>query len=368
MARSTTPRLIIAAGGTGGHMFPAQALAEEMLRRGWRVDLSTDQRGARYSDGFPDAVNRRIVRASTPARGGVVGKLGAPFLIAGGVWDALGDMRRDRPAAVAGFGGYPAFPAMAAAQLCRVPCIIHEQNGVLGRVNKLFAKRVAAVACSVWPTELPVGTNAVHIGNPVREAVKDLAEAPYQIGPGDPLNLVVIGGSQGAAVLSRVVPDALSRLPGALRERLSVTHQARAEDAEHVRAAYAEAEIAAEISPFFADVPARLAAAQLVISRSGASSVADISVIGRPSILIPYPHATADHQAANARGLVEAGAAVMVREHEADADRIMAEVQTILDRPNQARTMAEAAASISRPGAQTALADLIETISKGQTP
>ena len=220
MMREMAPRVIIAAGGTGGHMFPAQALAEEMLRRGWRVDLSTDARGARYADGFPDAVTRNVVRASTPARGGALGKLAAPFLIAGGVMDALGDMRRDPPVAVAGFGGYPAFPAMAAAKLRRVPCLIHEQNGVLGRVNKVFATRVAAVACSVWPTDLPAGANAVHTGNPVREAVAAHAGAPYTITPDGPLRVVVIGGSQGAAVLSRIVPAALASLPEAVRARM----------------------------------------------------------------------------------------------------------------------------------------------------
>jgi len=281
------PLLIIAAGGTGGHMFPAQALAERMLRAGWRVKLSTDARGARYTGGFPHSVEIEEVASSTFARGGALAKLVVPFRVLGGVLAASFKMLRDKPAVVVGFGGYPSIPAMAAAWLLRKPCMIHEQNGVLGRVNKIFAKRVDVVACGTWPTTLPEGVEGIHTGNPVRGTVLERAGAGY-ITPGPyPMSLLVIGGSQGARILSDVVPAAIAMLPEALLMHLRVAHQARDEDGERVAAFYADHGIPAEVEPFFHDVPARMSEAQLIISRSGASSVADISVIGRPSILIP---------------------------------------------------------------------------------
>src|SRR6056297_2095941 len=232
------PLLIIAAGGTGGHMFPAQALAEVMLRRGWRVRLSTDARGARYTGGFPHSVEIEQVASATFARGGWLNRLLVPVHIAGGVLGAGLRMRRDRPAAVIGFGGYPTIPALAAAYLLRRPRMIHEQNGVPGRVNRLFASRVDLVACGVWPTELPEGARAEHVGNPVRAAVLERAGAPY-IPPGDyPMQILVIGGSQGARILSDVAPKAIAALPLGVVGRLRVSHQAREEDRERVAAFY----------------------------------------------------------------------------------------------------------------------------------
>ncbi len=252
--RATSPLLLIAAGGTGGHMFPAQALAEQMLARGWRVRLSTDARGAHYATGFPAAVERQVVRAGTFAREGLT-KLVAPFQIFAGTAAAIAAMRRDRPACVAGFGGYPALPAMAAAWTLGRPRLVHEQNAVLGRVNQLFAGRVDRVACGMWPTALPDGARGVHTGNPVRAAIAARAGAPYAA-PGDgTVRLLVIGGSQGARLLSQAVPAALAALPDALRARLEVSHQARPEDRDAVVAAYAGAGIQAEVSPFFDDVP-----------------------------------------------------------------------------------------------------------------
>lgn len=358
-------KLVIAAGGTGGHMFPAQALAEEMLRRGWQVSLSTDARGARYAGAFPDAVTREVVRAATPARGGLRGKLTAPLSIARGVWDTWRAMRRDRPAVVTGFGGYPAVPAMSAAKMLGIPTLIHEQNGVPGRVNRLFAPRVDIVACSVEPTVLLKGAKAEHTGNPVRRSVFAMAGADYDLARSDTRNVLVIGGSQGAAILSRVVPAALAALPDELRARLKVAHQARGEDETRVREAYAAAGIEADVRSFFDDVPQRLAECHLVISRAGASSVADIAVVGRPSILIPYALATDDHQAANARGLVQAGAALMIREDALDSGGLSTEIAAILGDPTRAASMAEAARNASRPDAVQRLADLVERMSKG---
>lgn len=356
------PLALIAAGGTGGHMFPAQALAELLLAQGWRVKLSTDDRGARYAGGFPDAVDRRVVQSATTARGGIIGKLTAPLKIAAGVMAARSEFRRDRPSVVIGFGGYPTIPALSAAVVMGLPRMIHEQNGVMGKVNRLFAARVNRIACGTWPTDLPRGITGMHTGNPVRQAVLDRAAAPYQApGQGD-LYLLVIGGSQGARVLSDIVPAAIAALPDDVRNRLHISHQARTEDMDRVTAAYAAAGVRAEVSPFFTDVPDRLAQAQMVISRSGASSLADITVIGRPSILIPYAAATGDHQTANAQALAEAGAAHVHPESVLDAEGLTRDIRAILTDPARASQMASAALALGRPDAARRLYDLVTEI------
>lgn len=365
---SKEPLLLIAAGGTGGHMFPAQALAEAMVRRGWRVKLSTDQRGARYAGGFPHVVAVEQVASATLARGGAMAKLAAPFRIMGGILAAVWGQIRDKPTVVVGFGGYPTIPALSAAWALRRPRMIHEQNGVLGRVNQVFAPRVQTVACGTWPTALPPGVTGTHTGNPVRLAVLDRAGAGY-IAPGDyPMSLVVIGGSQGARILSQVVPEAVAALPDAIRRNLRVAHQAREEDLHRVIEAYEAAGIPAEVAPFFTDIPRRLSEAQLVISRSGASSVADISVIGRPSILIPFAAATGDHQTANARGLVEAEAAIMIPEKALDAPTLATQIAAVLSQPDAANRMAANALSQSRPDATERLVALVDQLAEGSAP
>ena len=361
------PLLVIAAGGTGGHMFPAQALAEVMLTRGWRVRLSTDERGARYTGGFPEAVEIVQVTSATPSRGGLIGKLTAPLKVLAGGAGAAWRMRKDKPSVVVGFGGYPSMPAMLAAQILRIPSMIHEQNAILGRVNDLMAARVDVVACGTWPTDMPEGVTGVHVGNPVRASVLERAGAGY-IAPGDyPMELLVMGGSQGARILSDVVPPAIAGLPVEMLKNIRVSHQARDEDGQRVAAFYAEAGIDADVQPFFDDVPRRMSEAQLVISRAGASSVADISVIGRPSILIPFAAATGDHQTANTRGLVEAGAAVMMQENMASAEALSAEILTILSDPQAALLMSNAALSAGKPEAAEALASLVEGLAEKGT-
>ncbi|UWQ17182.1 undecaprenyldiphospho-muramoylpentapeptide beta-N-acetylglucosaminyltransferase [Jannaschia sp. M317] len=360
----TQPLIVIAAGGTGGHMFPAQSLAEEMLARGWRVKLSTDDRGARYADGFPEDVEIEIVPSATFARGGLAAKIGVPVKLTGGVLRALRGFRAERPTLVAGFGGYPSIPALAAAVLLKLPRIIHEQNGVPGRVNQVFASRVDAFACGIWPTNLPDGVEGAHTGNPVRGAVLARAEAPY-IPPGDyPMSILVIGGSQGARILSDVVPEALSRLPQDIRAQLRVAHQARPEDHDRVSAFYEGAGMDADVQPFFDDIPNRMADAQLVISRSGASTVADISVVGRPSILIPYAVAAGDHQTANARMLTEVGAAIMIPEKRLTPETLAEQVHLILTNPKGAQQMCRAAMSVAVPDAAERLADLVQYVSQ----
>jgi UDP-N-acetylglucosamine--N-acetylmuramyl-(pentapeptide) pyrophosphoryl-undecaprenol N-acetylglucosamine transferase len=358
----SAPLLVIAAGGTGGHMFPAQALAETMLARGWRVKLSTDARGSRYTGGFPPGVEIEVLSSATFARGGLAAKAMVPLRILGGVAGAVWKMLRDRPSVVVGFGGYPAIPAMAAATILRRPRMIHEQNGVLGRVNQLFAKRVDAVACGTWPTALPEGVEAVHTGNPVRAAVHDRAGAGY-IPPGDyPMSILVIGGSQGARILSDVVPPAIAALPSDRLRHIRVSHQAREEDCARVAAYYADNGIDADVEPFFHDVPNRLSEAQLVISRAGASTVADLTVIGRPSILVPLAAAIRDEQTANARGLVQAEAAILMPESQFHVQTLADQIDTILSNPQAAEHMAQAALSVGRPDAAEALAKMVETL------
>ena len=352
------PLLIIAAGGTGGHMFPAQALAEAMLARGWRVKLSTDERGARYTGGFPHAVEIEQVGSATFARGGLLAKLEAPFTIGGGVISAIFKMMRDKPAVVVGFGGYPTIPAMSAAWALRKPRMIHEQNGVLGRVNQVFAKRVDKVACGTWPTDLPKGVEGKPVGNPVRGSILERAGAGY-IAPGDyPMSILVMGGSQGARILSDVVPPAISALPSEIRRNVRVAHQARDEDLARVAQYYADEGIPADVQTFFNDVPTRMSEAQLVITRAGASTIADLSVIGRPSVLVPYAAAAADHQTANAKQLVEAGAAVMVVENDLHVESLSQQVSAILSDPQVATQMANAALGCGKPDATQTLVEM----------
>lgn len=343
-------------------MFPAQALAEVMLRRGWRVKLSTDARGARYTGGFPHSTEIEQVASATFARGGLLTKALVPVRVLGGVLSMSWRMLRDRPDAVVGFGGYPSIPALGAAWLLRRPRMIHEQNGVLGRVNAIFSKRVDHVACGTWPTTLPEGVNGIHVGNPVRLAIKDRAGAAY-ISPGDyPMSILVIGGSQGARILSDVVPPAIASLPLETLQHLRVSHQARDEDGDRVASYYAEQGVNADVQPFFNDVPNRMTEAQLVISRSGASSVADISVIGRPSILVPFAAATGDHQTANARGLVEAGAAICIPESKLTVDSLAQQLTLVLQNPAAALRMSQAALAQAKPEAAQDLADLVEVL------
>lgn len=356
------PLLVIAAGGTGGHMFPAQALAEAMLRKGWRVKLSTDARGARYTGGFPHVVEIEQVASATFARGGVLAKLAVPFRILAGVFSTWRNFRRDRPEVVVGFGGYPSIPAIGAAWLLKLPRMIHEQNGVLGRVNEKFASRVDGIACGTWPTSLPAGVEAVYTGNPVRGAVLDRAGSGY-ISPGDyPMSILVIGGSQGARILSDTVPPAIAALPSEMLRNIRVSHQARDEDGERVTAYYAEHGISADVQPFFHDVPARMSEAQLVISRAGASSVADISVIGRPAILIPYAAAAADHQTANARGLSEAGAAIVIPENLLQVDSLSEQIALVVGQPDGAMQMSRAALGCGKPEATDNLVAMVEEL------
>lgn len=345
-------------------MFPAQALAEAMLARHWRVKLATDARGARYSKGFPQAVEQQVLNSASFARGGALARSLVPLRIAGGVAGALRAMRRERPRVVIGFGGYPTIPALAAAWALRIPRMIHEQNGRLGRVNQLFARRVDRVACGTWPTALPEGVDCIHTGNPVRAGVRERANAPY-IPPGDyPMSILVIGGSQGARLLSDVVPPAISALPMAMRNHIRVSHQAREEDLDRVAKYYADEAIPAEVAPFFTDIPERMTEAQLVICRAGASTIADLSTIGRPSILVPLAAAIRDEQTANARGLAGAGAAIVMPESRFEVDTLSEQIETVLSDPDGAARMARSAVAAGVPDAVERLVAMVEDLAQ----
>jgi len=337
-----------------------------MLTKGWSVRPSTDARGACYTGGFPKQVEISVVGSATFARGSMAQKLTVPVRILGGILSATSKMGFDRPAAVVGFGGYPAIPATAAAWALRIPRMIHEQNGVLGRVNQAFARRVNLVACGTWPAELPKGVDGFHTGNPVRAAIVEKHAAPY-IPPGDyPMSILVLGGSQGARILSDVVPPAISALPEEIRRNIRVSHQARAEDIERVTRYYEGEMITADVQPFFDDVPARMADAQLVIARSGASTVADVSIIGRPAIWVPLATAIRDEQTANARQLVEAGAAILMPESMFEVPALTDQITTVLSNDKAAAQMAHAALACGVPDATERLVQLVENLAEGQ--
>ncbi|WP_411817612.1 UDP-N-acetylglucosamine--N-acetylmuramyl-(pentapeptide) pyrophosphoryl-undecaprenol N-acetylglucosamine transferase [Hyphococcus sp. DH-69] len=358
----TGQRLIaLAAGGTGGHLFPAEALAQELKRRGHRILLVTDARGARYAQNFP-ADERFEISAATPSIGGPIAKAAAAVSIAFGLYTSLREFRKRKPAAAVGFGGYPSLPAMKAASLMGIPYGVHEQNGVLGRTNRLLVGN-AAFTAHAFPVleKLPRNIQTIEVGNPLRDAVAAVEATPYPGIEGD-INLLIFGGSQGASIFSKAPVAALTQLPADLRAKLTVTHQAREAEQADVAATYEAAGIRAEVAPFFSDLPQRMAAAHLVIARAGASTVTELSAIGRPSILVPLAIAMDDHQTGNARTLSEQGAALILSENEFTEAEVGAKLAELLASPSKLATMAQAAKGVVKSGAAARLADLVENI------
>ncbi len=348
-------------------MFPAQALAEVMLKQGWRVKLSTDARGARYATSFPKETEIIKIKSATFARGTLLAKLSVLPTIIMGVVHSVASMRRDSPSVVIGFGGYPTIPAMSAALILKKPRMLHEQNGVLGRVNQLFANRVHRLACGTWPTRVPAGVQAEHVGNPVRDAILQSSASIYKtpkqcLDTNQAITILVLGGSQGARILSQVVPEAIALLSAQLKNTVVVYQQARAEDKPAVEAFYKTHNIASDVQTFFDDVPMRLVTSQLVIARSGASTVADISVVGRPAIFIPLATAIRNEQEANAQGLVDAKAAQMIIERDFNATNLAERIEAILTKPDTAAKMAAAALSVAKPGAADELAKSVREL------
>ena len=358
-------RIILSAGGTGGHLFPAEALAHELGARGWEVHLATDSRAERFAGKFPAKEIHQIASATIGGRNPI--KLAQAGLI---LWKGFRQsaqlIEKLRPSVVVGFGGYPTLPPLYAATRRGVRTVVHEQNAVMGRANKALAPRVTAVAGGFLPEGGPFAAKIVTTGNPVRPGVLAVADKPFLPPALDgPINFVIFGGSQGARFFSDVVPDVLAALPAELRTRLVVTQQARAEDQERVTARYAELGVTAEVSPFFNDLPARVAGAHLVLSRAGASTVLELSVIGRPSILVPLPHALDDDQGHNAQILVDAGGAIMHRQATISAPALAAEIAALLGDSARLSGMAAGAKTIGRTNATRLLADLVEAIAAG---
>ncbi|HWF78491.1 MAG TPA: undecaprenyldiphospho-muramoylpentapeptide beta-N-acetylglucosaminyltransferase [Caulobacteraceae bacterium] len=356
---------VVAAGGTGGHLFPAQALAQALTARGWRVVLATDERVQTLSAAFP--AERRIrLSAATFRPGDPLGAFKAGAAILKGVMQARAELATLQPAVVIGFGGYPSLPALIAAISQGRKTTIHEQNAVMGRANRLLASFVTQIACA-FPTlqkaPAKVAARAVVVGNPVRPEIQALYDRAYEPPSGassGELRLLVTGGSQGARLLSETVPKAVALLPEALRGRLKVQQQTRAESIEGATATYRAAGVEAEIAPFFDKMADRLAAAHLMIGRAGASTVCEIAVAGRPAILIPLKIALDDDQGQNARLLAEAGAAEVLREDALTAESLAAALQRLLDDPAKLAAMAAAAHAVAKPDAADRLADLVE--------
>ena len=364
---SLSRHFVLAAGGTGGHMMPAHALAAELVARGHRVALVTDARGAKIPGLFDD-VQSHILPAGRIT--------GSPLSWPGGVRAILSGRGMARrlyeafaPAAVIGFGGYPAFPALFAAHSMGIPTAVHEQNAVLGRVNRLVANRVKAIATAYPDVSRIAARNLdkVHlIGNPVRADILALRDRPYPILDGDGVfRVLVTGGSQGANILSEVVPDGLAMLPEALRRRLQVTQQCRVEDIDAVRARYLALGIPADLATYMSDIPQRLSWTHLVIGRAGASTIAELTAAGRPAILVPLPSATDDHQTANAREMAKAGGARMIDQDEFTPETLAKQIEALAQDPAALANAAARSLSVGRPNAASDLADLVERIAGG---
>src|ERR1700730_15125014 len=361
---NTSPLILLAAGGTGGHLFPAEALGVELIGRGLRVRLATDSRALRYSGLFSkatiDVVPSATVRGRAPWSRAFTGAL-----LAAGTAVSLNLMRRLKPKAVVGFGGYPTVPPLLAAKMFGVPGIIHEANAVLGRANRFLSSRVSAIATSL-PGVLdrdPALAGKTTAGPPRRPAI--LAAAAVKFIPPEltgPLRLLVVGGSQGARVMADIVPGAMERLEPALWNRLILTQQVREEDMARVRAVYDRLKINAELAPFFSDLPARLASSHLVISRSGAGTVAELGAIGRPSILVPLPGSIDQDQFANAGVLAQANGAFRIPQGDFTPDRLAAEISALAAEPERLTAMAAGARTVGRLDAAERLADLVAKV------
>jgi UDP-N-acetylglucosamine--N-acetylmuramyl-(pentapeptide) pyrophosphoryl-undecaprenol N-acetylglucosamine transferase len=356
---------MLAAGGTGGHLFPAFALAEELGRRRIAVDLVTDSRGDRYGTGFPARAIHTVPSATLGERSPLAAaKTGLALL--SGVRAAYSLLGKIKPGAVIGFGGYPTFPPLVAAKLRGIPTAIHEANAVLGRANRMLASRVSSIATSFEQTALldrQLTSRVRFTGNPVRDAVITASVQPYRVPePGGPFNLLVFGGSQGARYFSEAVPPAVEQLTLNQRARLRIVQQCREEDVAAVRSAYQAAGVAAELATFFKDLPTRMADAHLVIGRAGASTAAELTVLGRPALLVPLPHAVDNDQLRNATRLAESGAAWCLEQKILTPEKLSETIASLMEQPDILATAAAAAKRLGRPDAVVRLADLAEEL------
>jgi UDP-N-acetylglucosamine--N-acetylmuramyl-(pentapeptide) pyrophosphoryl-undecaprenol N-acetylglucosamine transferase len=353
---------LLVAGGTGGHLFPALALREALIARGWSAHVATDPRVSGLIEGVPESETHRV-RSATIAGGSPLAMTRSLAALAGGLGESVRLVRRLRPQSVIGFGGYPTVPPVMAARLAGIPIVVHEQNAVLGRANRLLVRLGAVLATGF---DRPKGSegarHAVHVGNPVRKAVAQAARPYAAPQAGEAFRLLVVGGSQGARVFAGLVPGALAELPEANRRRLRVVQQARPEDLEATREVLAGINVEAVVQPFFTDIAERLADAHLVICRAGASTVAELAVMGRPAILVPYPHALDHDQAENARALSEAGGGWLMRESDLTVAVLARRLAALMDWPEELARAAAAARAQGRLDAAERLADVVEQV------
>jgi UDP-N-acetylglucosamine--N-acetylmuramyl-(pentapeptide) pyrophosphoryl-undecaprenol N-acetylglucosamine transferase len=358
---------LLCAGGTGGHVFPAESLAHELKARGWSVHLATDSRAERFAGKFPaDAIH--VIPSATLGSKNPIALVKTAWLLLSGYVRASRLIRTLKPAIVIGFGGYPTLPPVFAATRAGVPTLIHEQNAVMGRANAALAKQVSAIAGGFLPESGAVYPDkTILTGNPVRPPVLEAAKTEYNLSETGPFNLLVFGGSQGAQYFSESIPEAVALLPEALKRRLQVTQQARPDDELKVRATYERMGVAADVLPFFNDMAARIARAHFVISRSGASTVSELSVIGRPSLLVPYPFALDHDQAANAAALSAAGGAIVVKQADLTPQKIADMIAAIANDIGYANSVAAAAKAAAMPNATQLLSDVAEAIASGKT-
>jgi UDP-N-acetylglucosamine--N-acetylmuramyl-(pentapeptide) pyrophosphoryl-undecaprenol N-acetylglucosamine transferase len=360
MPTGAAPLVLLAAGGTGGHLFPAEALAGALQKRGAVIDLATDTRAAHFK--FP-ARTVHVIPSATLRGRNPIALARTAVLLTLGTGKAWSMLRRVRPAVVVGFGGYPTVPPLMAAALRGIPTVLHEQNGVMGRANRLLAARVTAIATgfrALARLDPRLQGKITFTGNPVRREVIDVAATPYAAPElSGKLRLLVFGGSQGARVMAEIVPAAIERLNADLRARLALVQQARAEDLDTVRGTYARLGVAADCAPFFSDLPARMAAAHLIVARSGASTVAELSAIGRPAILVPLPHALDQDQFANAGVLEAAGGAIRIEQRDFTPEHLAVKIAALAGDPGRLVTMAQSAKSAGTLDAAERLADLV---------
>jgi UDP-N-acetylglucosamine--N-acetylmuramyl-(pentapeptide) pyrophosphoryl-undecaprenol N-acetylglucosamine transferase len=359
--------IVLAAGGTGGHLFPAEALGHELKARGYSVHLVTDRRAERFAGKFP-ADEIHVVPSATIGSKNPIAVARSLYTLWRGIRTARALFNRLKPKAVVGFGGYPTVPPLLAASGMGIPTVIHEQNAVMGRANRMLAAKVKAIAGGFLPEGAgKYADKTVVTGNPVRPGVIAAAETPYRpSGAADPFNLVVFGGSQGAQFFSTAVPSAVCLLDDDQRKRLNIVQQARPEDKDAVITSFDKLGMQAEVSPFFSDMPAKIADANLVISRSGASTVSELAVIGRPSVLVPYPHALDHDQAANAAALKARGGAEVIAQAALSPEKLAKIIRTAMAEPERLAGIAAAARETGKPDAAKALGDLVEAVADGQ--
>lgn len=360
-------RILVSAGGTGGHLFPAQALAGELKQRGWRVDLATDHRATHYGGDFP-AETTHIIPSGTPSSRNPVVVLSSLVKLGIGTLRALAILLKGKPDAVVGFGGYPTVPPLVAGWLTGCPTILHEQNAVMGRANAFLSRFCRKVALSFEATRAPerVRAKATVCGNPVRDAVHHAATWPFEpIGPDGEIRILVFGGSQGARFFSDILPDSVALLPDALRARIEIVQQCRPEDLSRVTKAYAALSAPVELAAFFSDLPHRIARSHLVIGRAGASTIGELAIIGRPAILVPLPGAIDQDQRANGAVLEQAGGAVMLDQADITPALLAQTIAELVGDPDALAARAEAARAAGRPDAVSRLADLVEAEARG---